>query len=88
MPASPVSTPLDAGFVRRVAAGLRYAVTGAAPGDWFGPSPPMTPVAPAEVKGRAFDFPVGANLNYLRWPRKSGQCVKLSPIASKDVFNG
>lgn len=30
--------------------------------DWFGPMAPLTPVAPPEVKGRQFDYPVGFNL--------------------------
>lgn len=30
--------------------------------DWFGPSQPMAPVAPEEVRGRRSDFPVGFNL--------------------------
>lgn len=43
--------------------------TGPAPGivqgtgaDWFGPLNPMSPVAPPEVEGRQWDFPVGYNL--------------------------
>lgn len=31
--------------------------------DWFGPMNPMNPVAPAEVAGRSFDYPVGYNLS-------------------------
>jgi hypothetical protein len=37
-----------------------------APGEgenWFGPLPPMSPVAPPEVAGRQFDYAVGYNLN-------------------------
>jgi len=30
--------------------------------DWFGPRQPMLPVAPPEVAGRQFDYPVGFNL--------------------------
>jgi hypothetical protein len=30
--------------------------------DWFGPLNPMAPIAPREVSGRRFDFPVGYNL--------------------------
>lgn len=32
-------------------------------GDWMGPLQPMHPVAPPEVAGRQFDYPVGYNLN-------------------------
>jgi hypothetical protein len=55
-------TPVPAGVVQRVAAGLRYAVTGITPSDWFGPSQPLAPQAPASVTGRAFDYPVGYNV--------------------------
>lgn len=35
--------------------------------DWFGPGTPMSPQAPVEVKGRAFDFPQAVNtLNVTR----------------------
>jgi hypothetical protein len=30
--------------------------------DWFGPLDPQSPVAPEDVAGRRFDFPVGYNL--------------------------
>ncbi len=36
-------------------------VAGAA--DWFGPSTPQAPSAPADVAGRQWDFPSGFNLN-------------------------
>jgi len=57
-------TPIDPGLLRRAAAGIRYAVTGKQP-DWFGPGTPLPPVAPEEVKGRAYDFPFAANVSYL-----------------------
>lgn len=31
--------------------------------DWFGPSAPQAPGAPADVAGRQWDFPSGYNLN-------------------------
>jgi hypothetical protein len=49
------------GLMTRVVSGLRYAVTGAAPADWFGPAVPLPPAAQA-VAGRQFDYPVGFNL--------------------------
>ena len=30
--------------------------------DWFGPLQPMNPIAPEEVRGRAYDYPMGVNL--------------------------
>jgi len=57
------ATPISPSFVQRAAAGIRYAVTGR--GDpnmgWFGPGNPRAPVAPDDVAGRQFDFPVGWN---------------------------
>lgn len=35
---------------------------------WFGPGNPMTPQAPPEVAGRAFDFPQGVNLLTINRP--------------------
>lgn len=37
---------------------------GSGPGgvDWFGPGTPMTPQAPPNVKGRAFDYPTKTNM--------------------------
>lgn len=54
-------TPIDAGFIARAVAGVRFAFTGKG-GDWFGPAEPMQPVAPDEVKGRKHDFPFAVNL--------------------------
>lgn len=49
-------------FMQRAAAGLRYALTGRDPNaGWFGPGEPRMPVAPPDVAGRQFDFPVGFN---------------------------
>lgn len=61
MPSRPAGTPLDPGFVRRAAAGIRYMLTGQAP-DWFGPAEPMAPAAQDAARGRQFDYPAGYNL--------------------------
>ena len=61
MPSRPPGTSLDPGFVRRAAAGIRYALTGKTP-DWFGPAEPIAPAAQTEAAGRAFDYPAGYNL--------------------------
>lgn len=58
-----VKTPIEPGIVARVAAGVRYALTGKAP-DWFGPGQPMQPMAQEEAQGRAFDFPYSYNTRY------------------------
>lgn len=60
---------LDSGLVARVAAGLRYALTGNAPDEWFGPMTPPTPAVTQEnaeaagVAGRQFDYRVGVNVD-------------------------
>jgi hypothetical protein len=56
-------TPIPS-FMTRLVQGVRYAIQGVGPQNWFGPLNPLPPIAPEEVKGRQFDFPVGANLNY------------------------
>lgn len=55
-------TPIDEGIIARVVNGVKYAITGVKPDGWFTPQQPLTPVAPEEVKGRAWDYPVGHNL--------------------------
>ncbi|GHH09331.1 hypothetical protein GCM10008023_05880 [Sphingomonas glacialis] len=57
------------GIVARTIAAMRYAFTGTAPAEWFGPSDPLANQAPPEVKGRTWDYPVASNLNYT--PRKT-----------------
>lgn len=64
MTASPVKTPIDPGFVTRVAQGLRYMITGVSEA-WMGPTQPMAPVADKpsdQTQGRAFDYPIAINL--------------------------
>lgn len=62
-------TEFEPGFVQRVAAGFRYALSGRAPGEWFGPADPIAPAvdgAEAEragVAGRQFDYRVGFNVD-------------------------
>jgi hypothetical protein len=62
--------PLPPSVFARLAQATRYAITGASPETWFGPLQPLAPMAPPEVKGRQFDYPFGANLNYI--PRAEG----------------
>jgi hypothetical protein len=47
-------------FASRVVGSLKGAYNG-----WFGPQTPLQPIAPPEVKGRQYDYPFGANLQYL-----------------------
>ena len=52
------------GLIARVTTALRYAATGAMPTGWFGPGTPLAPQAPADVRGRQFDYPTVFNVNY------------------------
>jgi len=70
MPSDGLLTPLPASLFARLAAATRYAITGVTPDTWFGPQQPLAPQAPADVKGRQWDYPFGANLSYV--PRSEG----------------
>ena len=77
----PRRTGIEAGLVGRVAAGVRYIVSGVAPTDWFGPMQPMAPVAPPDIAGRSFDFPVGANLRIQPRPDETISFADLRGLA-------
>jgi hypothetical protein len=62
MPRDGKETPIPPSFVQRAVEGLRYIISGVTPATWFGPSQPLAPMAPPEVAGRQFDYPVGYNL--------------------------
>ena len=49
-------------FIGRVAAGVRYAIRGVAPDDWFGPLQPLAPASPALTEPRRFDDRSGLNI--------------------------
>ena len=70
MSSDAVQRPLTPSVFARLAQATRYAITGVKPNSWFGPQQPLQPQAPPEVKGRQFDYPFGANLNYM--PRSEG----------------
>jgi Phage portal protein len=57
--------PLPPSVFARLADAARYVITGVSPDTWFGPLQPLQPMAPPEVKGRQWDYPFGANLNYI-----------------------
>jgi hypothetical protein len=56
--------PISPGLIARAGQAARYVITGVAPATWFGPMQPLRPVAPDGTGGRAFDYPVGYNLQY------------------------
>jgi len=69
MPEGGKVTPIPSGVISRITQAARYVISGVAPDAWFGPFQPLRPMAPAEVKGRTWDYPTGLNLNYT--PRSS-----------------
>jgi HK97 family phage portal protein len=60
-------TPISQGLIQRAISGVKYVFTGRS--DWFGPSIPLEPVAPPEVRGRVWDYPTAVNIQYQ--PRSS-----------------
>lgn len=63
---TPIAVPPPRqGFASRAVDAARYLITGVSPSTWFGPLQPLQPMAPPEVKGRQFDYPTGANLQYI-----------------------
>src|SRR4051812_6379645 len=77
--------PIGPGFIRNVIAGVRTVVSGVNPNNWFGPSQPMAPQAPEEVKGRAFDYQPGWNL-HMR-PRQDEQVTFETLRALADSYD-
>ena len=53
---------IEPSLIQRVSQGIRYAITGVGPENFFGPSQPLAPVAQEKSEGRAWDYPVGTNL--------------------------
>lgn len=68
-------------IVYRVLAAARYAITGNAPTDWFGPAQPLAPMAPDEVKGRQYDYGVAVNLNFTPRAGEAVGFAKLKALA-------
>jgi portal protein len=56
-------SPVEPGIMSRIATGLRYALSGLSPTDFFGPGQPLPPAAQDEAHGRAWDFPVNYNIS-------------------------
>lgn len=64
-------TPIEPGLIARLVSGVRYAVSGKPPTDWFGPGQPLLPVAQEQAVGRRFDYLV--NNNTVTAPRNTEQ---------------
>jgi hypothetical protein len=69
------ASAIPPGIVARAGEAVRYVMSGVAPATWFGPNEPMKPVAPENVRGRAFDYPAGYNLRY---PPRADETVSFS----------
>lgn len=69
--------PKIPGPFARAAQAVAYVIAGVRPDTWFGPLQPLAPMAPAEVKGRAYDYVFGYNLQYT--PRAT-EDVKFSEL--------
>ena len=82
MSSEPVRRALPPSVFARLADATRYVITGVSPETWFGPLQPLAPMAPPEVKGRQWDFPFGANLNYV--PR-SDDGVSFAELRALDI---
>jgi hypothetical protein len=57
-------TALEPGFFGRLAVGMRYAIRGVAPDNWFGPLQPLEPVMPELSAPRQFDYLTGLNIQF------------------------
>lgn len=71
LPAVIPQTAKAPGLIARIAQASRYIISGVGnesagvnPNTWMGPLQPLQPIAPPEVKGRQWDFPVGINTRY------------------------
>lgn len=75
----------DQSIIQRAIVAVRYLYNGSVPQEWFGPNRALPPQAPPEVAGRAFDFPVAANL--ATKPRSSEPVgfEKLKALARNDT---
>lgn len=59
------TSPKKPGLLTRARQAVQYTISGVTPETWFGPLQPLPPMAPPDVKGRAFDYLYGYNLSYI-----------------------
>lgn len=87
MPSGGVKTPIEPGVIARVVAGVRYALTGVGPADWFGPGQPLLPVAQDAAQGRQFDYGYGINTTLTPRAGEAVTFVQLRALAdSLDIL--
>lgn len=64
-------------LIARVVAGIKYAVSGVGPDNFFGPAQPIAPQAQERTEGRQMDYPVGYNL---RMRPREGEAVSFETL--------
>ena len=88
MASTPGST-MDQGIIARVVAAAKFAFTGQMADSWFGPGQPLppqgAPQAPESVRGRGFDFPVAANINFRPRGTEPVNFAKLKKLATNPI---
>lgn len=70
----------NSSFLHRVGQRAKNTIAGVA-NAWFGPLDPLVPMAPPDVIGRAFDYPVGFNINTQPRPLEPGMFADLRNLA-------
>jgi SPP1 gp7 family putative phage head morphogenesis protein len=75
----------EPGLIGRSLQAIRYMFTGEQPESWFGPGQPLPPQAPESVRGRAYDFPVAANINFRPRGTEPVNFDKLKTLAKNPI---
>lgn len=76
----PKVTQLDQSFIQRVAAGIKFAVSGVAPNEWMTPGQPLKPVAQEKAEGRQLDYPVGFNQRFTPKQQDGGSITTFAQL--------
>lgn len=78
----PVKPP---GVLRRAMQAVAYTITGIDPQTWMSPLNPLRPMA-EQSKGRAFDYPVAFNLNYMPRASEPLSFIKLKQLSEVGII--
>jgi hypothetical protein len=70
-------TPVEPGVISRIALGIKFAFSGKSPNEFFGPGTPVAPAAQQAAEGRAYDYPIGYNIQ--QQPR-AGEAVTFQQL--------
>lgn len=77
----PVKRP---GLIARAAQAVAYTIAGVGPETWMSPLQPLRPMA-EQSKGRAWDYPVAFNLNYIPRASEPLSFLKLKQLAEYGI---